>query len=319
MGRYKFNREQLKFVEDKRGLRGWLKRMVKYFVISVLIAILYYLIVSVFVSTEQERRLARENKLMEEEYGRLQEKIEVLDNTIKNLQVKDREIYKQIFDAEPPAISGQENYEAVFFAGIDTTRNDEIIAYSKDRIAQMAFGGALVNKAIKSINSEFAALGEDVKKIPSIVPLKDFSIGQTGASVGQKINPFYKTVSMHNGIDLLGAVGNEILAAADGVVEQVSRKGKKEGNMITINHGNGYITRYMLVGDILVRQGQKVTQGTIIGRVGLSGMSFAPHLHYEVIYEGENMDPVNYFFADLTPALFKEMVIITSNTGQSLD
>lgn len=319
MGRYKFNREQLKFVEDKRGLRGWLKRMVKYFVISVLIAILYYLIVSVFVSTEQERRLARENKLMEEEYGRLQEKIEVLDNTIKNLQVKDREIYKQIFDAEPPAISGQENYEAVFFAGIDTTRNDEIIAYSRDRIAQMGFGGALVNKAIKSINIEFAALGDDVKRIPSIVPLKDFSIGQTGASVGQKINPFYKTVSMHNGIDLLGAVGNEILAAADGVVEQVSRKGKKEGNMITINHGNGYITRYMLVGDILVRQGKKVAQGTIIGRVGLSGMSFAPHLHYEVIYKGENMDPVNYFFADLTPALFKEMVIITSNTGQSLD
>lgn len=319
MGRYKFNREQLKFVEDKRGLRGWLKRMVKYFVISVLIAVLYYLIVSVFVSTEQERRLARENKLMEEEYGRLQEKIEILDNTIKNLQVKDREIYKQIFDAEPPAISGQENYEAVFFAGIDTTRNDEIIAYSRERIAQMASGGALVNMAIKSINSEFAALGEDVKKIPSIVPLKDFSIGQTGASVGQKINPFYKTVTMHNGIDLLGAVGNEILAAADGVVEQVSRKGKKEGNMITLNHGNGYITRYMLVGDILVRQGQKVEQGAIIGRVGLSGMSFAPHLHYEVIYNGENMDPVNYFFADLTPALFKEMVIITSNTGQSLD
>lgn len=319
MGRYKFNREQLKFVEDKRGLRGWLKRMVKYFVISVLIAVLYYLIVSVFVSTEQERRLARENKLMEEEYGRLQEKIEILDNTIKNLQVKDREIYKQIFDAEPPAISGQENYEAVFFAGIDTTRNDEIIAYSRERIAQMASGGALVNMAIKSINSEFAALGEDVKKIPSIVPLKDFSIGQTGASVGQKINPFYKTVTMHNGIDLLGAVGNEILAAADGVVEQVSRKGKKEGNMITVNHGNGYITRYMLVGDILVRQGQKVEQGAIIGRVGLSGMSFAPHLHYEVIYNGENMDPVNYFFADLTPALFKEMVIITSNTGQSLD
>lgn len=319
MGRYKFNREQLKFVEDKRGLRGWLKRMVKYFVISILIAILYYLIVSVFVSTEQERRLARENKLMEEEYGRLQEKIEILDNTIKNLQVKDREIYKQIFDAEPPAISGQENYEAVFFAGIDTTRNDEIVAYSRDRIAQMVSGGASVNKAIKSIKSEFAALGEDVKKIPSIVPLKDFSIGQTGASVGQKINPFYKTVSMHNGIDLLGAVGNEILAAADGVVEQVSRKGKKEGNTISINHGNGYITRYMLVGDILVRQGQKVEQGAIIGRVGLSGMSFAPHLHYEVIYNGENMDPVNYFFADLTPALFKEMVIITSNTGQSLD
>lgn len=115
MGRYKFNREQLKFVEDKAGLRGWIRRVVKYFVLSILMAVLYYIVVSLFVSTDQERRLARENKLMEEEYGRLQEKIEVLDNTIKNLQVKDREIYKQIFDAEPPAISHQQYYETGFF------------------------------------------------------------------------------------------------------------------------------------------------------------------------------------------------------------
>ncbi|MEF9932430.1 MAG: M23 family metallopeptidase, partial [Bacteroidales bacterium] len=140
-----------------------------------------------------------------------------------------------------------------------------------------------------------------------------------GASVGQKINPFYKTVAMHNGIDLLGATGTDILASANGVVEQISRKGKKEGNTITINHGNGYVTKYMQVGDILARQGQRVVQGMVIGRIGLSGISFAPHLHYEIVYNGKNMDPVNYFFADLTPALFKEMVAITANTGQSLD
>ncbi len=319
MGKYRFNREQLKFVEDRIGLKGWVKRAVRYFVLSVLIAVFYYLIVSLFFNTEQERRLARENELMEREYERLQEKIEVLDNTVKNLQFKDREIYRQIFDADPPAFSQSGNYEAEFFGRIDTTRNDMIVGYSRDKIAVMEAEAKSVDNAIEFITGELYRLGDSVARIPSIIPLRDFSIGQTGASVGQKINPFYKNVAMHSGIDLLGATGTDILAAADGVVELVVRKGKKAGNVIAINHGNGYVTRYMHVGDILVRQRQKVTQGTVIGRVGLSGMSFAPHLHYEVVYNGENMDPVYYFFSDLTPALFKEMVIITSNTGQSLD
>lgn len=319
MGRYKFNREQLKFVEDKIGLNGWVKRIVKYFVVSILLAVVYYLVVSVLFNTEQERRLARENKLMEEEYERLQEKIVVLDNTVKNLQFKDREIYQKIFNADPPILSHSTNEVSGFFGGIDTTRNDKIIEYSRDKIAIAESGARVVNNAIKLINYKFSQLEDSVRYIPSIVPIRDFSIGQTGASVGKKINPFYKTVVMHNGMDLLGATGTEILSSASGVVEEVSRKGKKEGNTIVINHGNGYITKYMQIGDILVRQGQKVDQGDVIGRIGLSGMSFAPHLHYEILYKGKSMDPVNYFFADLTPALFKEMVAITSNTGQSLD
>ncbi|MBQ5828455.1 MAG: M23 family metallopeptidase, partial [Bacteroidales bacterium] len=95
--------------------------------------------------------------------------------------------------------------------------------------------------------------------------------------------------------------------------------GRIEGNSIVINHKNGYVTRYNNLGDILVRKGQKVRQGAVIGRVGMSGMSFAPHLHYEVWLNDEMMDPVNYFFASLTPQMFKEMAVIVANTGQSLD
>lgn len=319
MGRYRFNREQLKFVEDKRSLKGWVKRVVKYLVASILLAVVYYLIVSLFLNTEQERRLARENKLMEQEYERLQEKIVVLDNTVQNLRTKDREIYKQIFNSDPPIPAHGTNGGGSFFGGIDTTRNDKIIEYSRDKIRMLEKETAVIDYAIEVINGRFAQLKDSVGFIPSIVPLRDFSIGQTGASIGQKINPFYKSVAMHNGIDLLGAVGTDILAPATGTVELVSRKGKKEGNTIVINHGNGYVTKYMQLGDILVRQGQKVSQGNVIGRVGSSGMSFAPHLHYEILYNGKVMDPVNYFFADLTPALFKELVAIASNTGQSLD
>ena len=158
-----------------------------------------------------------------------------------------------------------------------------------------------------------------MKAIPSIVPIRDFSIRQSGASVGRKVNPFYKSIVEHTGMDLLAGTGTEVLAAADGVVEKAVRNGKKEGNSIVINHKNGYVTKYIHMGDILVRQGQKVSQGTVIGRVGVSGMSFAPHLHYEVWFNDEVMDPMNYFFATVTPQMFREMAIVVANTGQSLD
>ena len=110
-----------------------------------------------------------------------------------------------------------------------------------------------------------------------------------------------------------------ILAAASGRVESVSRKSRKDGNTVVINHGNGYTTTYMQMGDILVRQGQKIEKGNVIGRIGMSGMSFAPHLHYEVKFNGKIMEPINYFFSDLSPSMYKEVFKIASNTGQSLD
>lgn len=318
MSGYKFNKDQLRFVEERRSTKDWLKRIFKYLLASVLLAILYYFVISIVFSTEQERKIARENKLMEQEYLRLQEKLELLDNTVKNLQYKDKEIYKQIFNSEPHS-HGDGQYGYPYITAIDTTRNDKIIEESAEKLKWADNEVKKVNDAFLVINSSFEKLADSVLFIPSIVPIKDFSISQTGASVGQKINPFYKTVVSHTGIDLLGASGADILASASGKVESVSRKGKKEGNTVVINHGNGYVTKYMQMGDILVRQGQNIEKGNVIGRIGMSGMSFAPHLHYEVSYNGKILEPINYFFSELTPNMYREMVSISSNTGQSLD
>ncbi len=317
MGKYRFNKEQLNFVEEKRGVKGWVKIFLKYFFGSILLAILYYAIFSLLVSTEQERELARETALMEQEYGKLQEKIGVLDNTIKNLQQRDREIYRSIFNAEPPVYSETGNYS--LFEGLDTTRMESVVADTKMRIEVIERGMEKVNSSIADINSSLDTLGGRITAIPSIVPIKDFSIRQSGASVGMKVNPFYKTVTMHSGMDLLAAAGTSVLSAADGVVEKVERKGKKDGANVTVNHKNGYVTKYKNMGKIVVRKGQKLSQGDVIGNVGMSGMSFAPHLHYEVWFNGRMMDPLNYFFSDLTPEMYREMAIIVANTGQSLD
>ena len=317
MGKYRFNREQLNFVEEKRGVKGWIKIFCRYFAGSILLALLYYVIFSLFVNTEQERALARETALMEEEYEKLQEKIGVLDNTIKNLQQRDREIYRSIFNAEPPVYSDADTY--TLFDGIDTTRMESVVSDSKMRLEVIERGMERVNSSIAEINVALEELDKGVTAIPSIVPVKDFTIRQSGASVGMKVNPFYKTVAMHTGMDLLAATDTPIVAAADGVVESAVRNGKKDGINVTINHGNGYVTVYKNMGKMSVRKRQKVRQGDVIGRVGMSGISFAPHLHYEVWFNGQMMDPMNFFFSNLTPQMYKEMAVIVANTGQSLD
>ena len=315
--KYKFNKEQLNFVEDKRGFKGWVKIIFKYFGLSILLALLYYVVFSLLVSTEQEKVLARETQLMEQEYSKLQQKVGVLDNTIKNLQHRDREIYRSIFNAEPPVYSSMGDYD--MFEGIDTTRMESMVSDAKMRLDVIEKGMGKVNSTIEEINSALEGLGESAKSIPSIVPIKDFTVRQTGASVGEKMHPFYKTVTMHTGMDLLAATDTPILAAADGVVESAVRNGKKDGINVTINHQNGYVTVYKNMGKMSVRKRQKVKQGDVIGRVGMSGISFAPHLHYEVWYNGQMMNPMDYFFASLTPQMYRDMAVIVANTGQSLD
>lgn len=317
MNKYKFNKEQLKFVEDKRGVKGWILVGVRYILVSVFLALVYYIVFALFINTEQERQLQVQTELMEQEYGKLQERIQVLDNTIKNLQQRDKEIYRSIFNSEPPVFSPAADDE--IFEGIDTTRIEAIIKDSKKRLEAMENVMADVAGAMKGITDSLVAMGEDVTSIPSIIPINDFAIRQSGASVGKKVNPFYKTVAMHTGMDLVAATGTQVVATADGVVTQAVRKGKEEGRTIEIKHKNGYVTKYKHLGDILVRKGQKVKQGAVIGRVGVSGMSFAPHLHYEVWLNDQMMDPMNYYFGTVTPQMFMDMAVIVANTGQSLD
>lgn len=317
MSKYKFNREQLKFVEDKRGIKGWIKMILKYFIASLFIAVIYYIVFAFFVSTDKERALERESAIMEQEYEKLQQRAVVLENTIKSLQQRDREIYRSIFNAEPPALATTPDYD--LFEGIDTTRMESIVEDSKTRLEVLEEGTRRINESIEEIGLQLENLGEGITHIPSIIPIKDFAINQSGASVGKKVNPFYKTVVFHSGMDLLAATGTDVIAPADGVVEMVTRNGKKDGNTIVINHQNGYVTKYMTLGKISVWRRQRVKQGDVIAKVGSTGMSFAPHLHYEVWHNGEVMDPMNYFFASLTPEQFREMAIIVANTGQSMD
>ncbi len=316
MSKYKFNREQLEFVEDKLGLFGWFKTIFKYILLSVLLAILYYIIFAIFVNTREEERILRENEILNAEYRRSLEKLDILDNVILDLQQKDREIYMNIFKSNPPDLLNE--YNPKIYVQLDTSSDVTLVNYTANRINFTRF---LAQEQGKRIDMIYSALksNKTLEFIPAILPIKGMSVSQTGAGMGQKIHPFYKTKSEHTGIDFLAGLGTEVLATAQGEVTEVIRSDRGRGNQIRIDHGTEYQTYYAHLGDILVRKGQKVYRGNVIARVGNSGLSFAPHLHYEVSRNGKILDPVNYLFATLTPGNYREMLITALNSGQSLD
>ena len=186
--------------------------------------------------------------------------------------------------------------------------------------AKLDLAGASAARVEENFRRIAQVLGEEGYSIPPMTnPLKNYSFAQTGASTGSRMNPFYKVSMQHNGLDMIAPSGEPVYAAADGTVSNVIRSRKGLGNVVEIDHGNGYMTRYGHLADVEVRKGRKLTKGTRIGYVGVSGNSFAPHLHYEVIKDTLVMDPVNYMFASVTPEEYVNMLVMSVMTGQSMD
>lgn len=317
MSKYKFNKEQLSFVEDKLGIKGKIRVVFNYVITSILLAILYYIIFALIFDTSQEERLVKENKLMEDEYKRVSKKMDVLDNVILDLRDRDKEIYKSIFKSAPPDFFSHQ-YNSQLYSQLDSSADLELVKFSTNKIRNLESMVAGANRIFGDIMDK-AGKNISVTAIPSLIPLKRINVSQTGASIGKRIHPFYKTPAEHTGIDLLAAIGTEVHATADGIVSEVIKSDRGRGNEVIIQHEGGYVSKYAHLGDILVRKSQPVKQNNIIARVGNSGLSFAPHLHYEVIFNGEIMDPVHFFFADLTPNTYREMMVLSMSSGQSLD
>ena len=292
-----------------------IRRVLVYTAGSLSLAVLYYVIFALIFSTDTERRLRRENRMYEVEYPELERKGALIADVIEGLKVKDDMIYTDIFHTSAP---GMEPHASIdFLAGLDSITDKGMVQYSEKKIAFLESCSNIVEANFRQV---MAAISDSAFVMPPMTsPLEDFSFAQTGASVGSKMNPFYKVQMRHDGLDLIAPSGEPVLAAADGVVKEVVRSRKGLGNMVVIDHENGYYTRYAHLSDIDAVRGRKVRRGARIGRVGVSGNSFAPHLHYEVLKDTVVLDPVNHMFASVTPEEYLNMMILSVSTGQSMD
>lgn len=313
--KYIFDKNDIRFRKNKISVWAVLRKVLLFFVASVSMAVLYYLIFSLFFSTDEEKRLKQENRIYAQEYPQLEEKEKMLSDVVDGLKVRDDMIYEEIFHASAPDVNPLNSID--FLSGYDSIMDEDIVLYSASKLELASASADRVEENFRKIAE---VLGQEGYSLPPMTnPLKNYSFAQTGASVGSRINPFYKVEMQHEGLDMIAPSGEPVHAVADGTVKNVIHSRKGLGNVVEIDHGNGYVTRYAHLADIEVRKGRQVTKGTRIGYVGVSGNSFAPHLHYEVIKDTVVMDPVNYMFASLTPEEYVNMLVMSVTTGQSMD
>ena len=286
--------------------------VVRYFLLSVLLAALYYTIFALVVSTDKEKRLRTENKRYEELYPQMRADEELVADVIDNLQVRDETIYRDIFYAAAPSLDPVTTTD--LFSGSDTIPSHNILKYTEKKADALLARTRNIESALQAV----AAVPSDSLP-PLSLPLQEFSYVQVGASAGDKLNPFYKVPARHDGLDIIASPGDPVLAAGPGKVTRVVRSFKGEGNVVEITHTGGYVTRYCHLGDIFVSQGQSVATGRKIATVGQTGNSLVPHLHFEVRRDGVPLDPVHYLFASLSPSDYVNTLYMSVNTGQSLD
>ena len=312
---YIFDKENYKFKKAKTSVWAVIRKILMFFVGTVSMAILYYVLLALVFSTDEERRLKQENRLYEMEIPELERKERLLADVVEGLKVKDNMIYEEIFHTSSPDMGRFSNSD--FLVALDSVPDDEIVRYSAVKLVDIRRGADSVEANFQSVMKAIADSGFTMP--PMTHPLETFSFAQTGASIGEKINPFYTVSMKHNGLDIIASAGEPVYAVADGVVKDVIQSKKGLGNVVVIDHGNGYVTRYAHLADVVAREGRRVKRGTRIGNVGVSGNSFAPHLHFEVHKDTLVMDPVNHLFASVTPEEYFNMLIMSVSTGQSMD
>ncbi len=314
-GGYIFDSKDAKFRKLRTPVKKRIRRVIFLFLASLSLTVVYYIIFAIFFSTETERRLESENQMYAKELPVFYEKEELIADVIEGLKRSDDAIYEGIFKNSAPSLDPV--ISIMDAPGLDSIPDSDLLRYTDEKLNKISRRADAVEENFRRI-AELIADSSYVAP-PMHNPLKNFTFAQTGASVGNKIDPFYKVPDPHNGLDLLAHSGEPVFVTADGVVSDVIMSRKGLGNVVVVSHDGGYVTRYAHLADIVVKKGRQVKRGDKIGNVGVSGSSFAPHLHYEVIRDTVIADPVNHFFASFTPEEYVNVMIMAATTGQSLD
>jgi murein DD-endopeptidase MepM/ murein hydrolase activator NlpD len=319
--KYKFNPESLSFDKIRLGVKALLLKSLAYIVGSVIIAVIYSLIFSMFFDSPKEKALKRELSQLSLQYDLVHREMGSLEKVIEHLQETDDNLYRTIFGAEPVqstlrqgGVGGVNRFDE-----LEGFNNSELIVETAKRLDALRKKVYMQSKSFDDLIMLAEEKEDMLRSIPAIIPISTKDLTRIASGFGLRIHPVYKISKFHAGMDFTAPLGTAVYAAGDGTIEEASRSKRGMGNCIILSHGFGYSSLYAHLDNFNVRPGQKVHRGDVIGYVGNTGMSVAPHLHYEVKLNGTNVDPVNYFFNDLSAEEYERMIEIASRTGQSFD
>lgn len=313
--RYIYDKESLSFRKERFSFARAARWLGMFILLSLSLTVSFYLVFALVFNTKQESALIVQNRAYDSQIPSLEEKSAMLSSEIRRLESRDEGIYSEIFQTDPPRLDVLSSYHLP--DELDSIPDSDIVIYTSRKAEILSSKAERIEANLCAV---LEAVSSDKTNLPPLLsPIAGASYAQIGASVGEKINPYYKVTVPHGGLDIISEADVPVRASAPGVVKSVVRSMKGHGNMVTLSHSGDYETRYAHLAAISVRPGARVTQGQIIGYVGISGNAYAPHLHYEVHRDSLTLDPVNHLFASVGPYEYVNMLITATNTKQSMD
>jgi murein DD-endopeptidase MepM/ murein hydrolase activator NlpD len=318
--KYKINPDTLAMEQVEHGFRYWLRQTGIYILAGIVLGIGFLYLFLIFFPSPREKQLLREKATMESQLEVLNSQVDQMQVVMTDLQQRDDNLYRVLFGAEPIPLSVRQGAQRKidYYEQLAQMTNSELAA-------DLTLKVDLLEKEIyvqaKSYD-EVAQMAKEqeirMENIPAIQPVMNKDLKRVASGYGMRIDPVYHVRKFHQGMDFTAPTGTEIFATGNARVEFTGWK-QGYGNTVILDHGYGYKTLYAHLYKSLVRKGQKVRRSDIIALVGNTGKSTGPHLHYEVRLNGKPVDPRNYYFYDLSPEEYDQMIQLSNNFGQMLD
>ncbi len=320
-GKYKINPGTLELERVRLSRKDILKRGMYYLLGGATFATIVLFVAYTFFDSPKELMLKRENQQYAFQIDLMNKRVDQISSVLKDIENRDDNIYRTIFEAEPipseerkAGIGGVDRYNSL--KGYENS--NRIISTTK-KIDQLSREMFVQSKSFDQVYKLAKNKAKMLASIPGIQPISNKDLKRIASYFGYRIHPIYKVLRMHEGIDFTAPVGTPIYATGDGVIEHLKHKMTGYGKVIMINHGYGYETLYAHMSKRIAKPGQHVKRGEIIGYVGNTGRSTGPHVHYEVRKNGKPVNPIHFFYQDLTPAQYEEMIENASRPGQSME
>ncbi len=283
-------------------------------------AIIYYIVFSLLFDTPAEYELRHSTDKLKREYEALTARYDSLSLVMDNIIERDRNIFRILFESDPYDFNSEyETQRVAMLERLLTKSNRRMSREMAESLDALEHKMKRLEESYGRLDDEFVRLGRKRDNIPSIQPVTNHNLTLLTASYGMLMHPFYRTLQSHQGVDYTIPEGSRIFATADGIVKEISGKNSTSGLTVVIDHLNGYTTSYSHLQSVKVKRGRRVRRGDIIALSGNSGLSLSPHLHYEVRYNGMRVDPIHFFFMELTPDEYRRIIKISRSGMQSFD
>jgi murein DD-endopeptidase MepM/ murein hydrolase activator NlpD len=319
--KYFFNTHTLRYEKLVTPLRVKLLRVFAFLAAAIVTAGIIVLIAFQYIDSPKTIMLEQQNEDLKDNYAVLQQQINQLQQKMDELSNRDNNVYRSIFESSPIPDSARlkEMEKSKEVQLVNSLGETDLVKSITAQINHLILLTAYQQKSFNDIEKMVKNKEKLLAAIPAIQPVSDKDLTRIASGFGTRIDPVYKVPKYHAGLDFAAPIGTPIYATADGVVTDAGYNEGGYGNSVVINHGFGYETLYGHMYRVKARRGQRVKRGEVIGYVGSTGKSTGPHCHYEVHRSGNAVDPVYYFYNDLTPEQYDRLLKLAQTANQSLD